>query len=110
MRPFCVGLIDGHRGGRGGGLEADGEEDDLFRRVIFCEFDGVERRIGDADIPASGFDGEQVGGAARHTEHVAERAEDDVWPGGYFEGFVNELDGRDADRAAGAVDEGDLPG
>ena len=110
LEALLGGLIDGHRGGRGGGLEADAEEDDLFGRVLLCELHGVQRRIDDADIPASGLDGEQVGRAARHAEHVAERAEDHLGPGGDFQRLVNQLDRRDADRAAGAVDERDLPG
>ena len=70
----------------------------------------VHRRIRDADVCAGGLNGEQVGLAAGHPEHVAERAEDHLGPGGDLERFVNQFERRDADRTAGAVDERDLPG
>ena len=110
LEPLLGGLIDGHRGRGGGGLEADGEEDDFLGRVLFGELNGVHRRIDDADITTGGFDRKQIGRAAGDAEHVAERAEDHLGPGGDLQRLVNQFERRDADRAAGTVDERDLAG
>ena len=53
-------LADGHRVGRGGRLEPDGEEDDLLRRVPPGDRHGVERGVDDAHVAALGLDGEEV--------------------------------------------------
>ena len=110
LEALLRGLINRHRRGGGGGFEADAEEDHFLGRVLLRELHGVQRRIDDPHIAAAGFDGQQIGRAARHAEHVAERAEDHVRPGGDLQRLVNQFERRDADRAAGAVDERDLLG
>ena len=72
------------------------------------ELHRVERRVDDAHVAAGGLDGEQIAVRARHAQHVAERAEDDVGPRGDLDRLVDHLERRDADRAARAVDQRDL--
>src|ERR1019366_4444440 len=97
------------RGG-GGGLKPDAEEDHFSSRVLLRQLHRIQRRIDHPHPPAGGLEGEQIGRAARHAEHVAERAEDHFGPGGDLQRFVDEFNGRDTDRAAGAVNERNLLG
>ncbi len=54
-----------------------GEEHDLARRVVARAISQrIERRVDDAHVAAARLDREQVALAARHAQHVAERAED----------------------------------
>ena len=95
----------GHGVGRRRGLEADGEEDDLASGIAARDVERVERRVDDADIAAVRPRGEEVGIRARHAQHVAEGAEDRVGPAGDLDRLVDIVDRRDADRAAGAMDQ-----
>src|SRR5690606_39742532 len=61
---------DGHRIRRCGGLEADGEEDDLAIGVPARELEGVERGVDDPHVAAARADGEEV--AVRSEEHTSE--------------------------------------
>ena len=96
-------MPDRHGVGRGRGLKADGEEDDLAVRIGRRQVDGVERRIDDADVAALRFELQQIAVRAGHAQHVAEGAEDDAGPGGDGMGPVDHFQRRDAHRAAGAV-------
>ena len=51
---------------------------------------------------------QQIVRAARHAQHVAERAEDHAGRDGDLDGLVDQLERRDADRTARAVHERDL--
>ena len=99
-----------HGVGRRGGLEADGEEDDLAVGIAARDRERVERRIDDADVAAARLGGEQVGFAAGHAQHVAEGAEDHLGPAGDLDRLVDVVDRRHADRAARPVDQRDLGG
>ena len=88
---------------RGGGLEADGEEDDLALGMGARDLEAVERRIDDAYVGALRLEGEQVAGRTGHAQHVAEGAEDHIRTGGDGVRLVDGLERGDADRAAGAV-------
>jgi len=102
-----LGLEHGHGVGRRGGLEADGEEDDLAVGVRSSQLDRVERRVHHAHVAAGGAHAEQVRGAARNAQHVAEAGEDDPGARGDGQGAVDHLQRRDAHRAAGTVHQGD---
>jgi hypothetical protein len=102
--------VHGHGVGRRRGLEADGEEDDLPVRVLLRELHGVQRRVDDAHVAAVRLHGQQVGVAARHAQHVAERREDDVGRRCDGDGAVDHLERRHAHGAAGTVDQLDLVG
>ena len=102
-------LHDRHRVGRGGGLEADGEEHDLPLGFFAGQGHGVHRRVDDPHVAPFRLDREQVLLRAGHAQHVAERAEDHLRPGGDGHGPVDHLDRRDAHRAARAVDQRDFP-
>ena len=69
------------------------------------QVDGVERRVDDAHGAAPRLDLQQVAARPRHAEHVAERAEGDIGLRGNGVGPVDHLQGRDAHRTTGAVDE-----
>ena len=105
-----LGLVDRHRVGRRGGLEADAEEDHLLVGVVPREVERVERRVDDAHVAAGALDPEQVLLAAGHAQHVAERAEDHVGPRRDLQRLVDDLERGDADRAAGSVDQLDAVG
>ena len=94
-----------HGVGRRRGLEADAEEHHLPVGVVGGDPGGVQRGVDDPDVAPAGPHTEQVMLAARHPQHVAERAEDDVIAGGDLQRPVDHLQRRDAYRAAGAVDE-----
>ena len=104
-QPEPLGVHDGHRIGRRGGLEPDPEEHHLLVRVVGGHPGGVERRVHDANVASAGTNPEQVATAAGNPQHVAERAEDDVVARRDLEGAVDHLQRGDADRAARAVDE-----
>src|ERR1017187_9089806 len=92
-----------HRIGRGGGLEANGKEDDLFGRVCTRNLQAVQRRVNDAHIAAFGLDREQVTVRSGHAQHVAKRAEDYIRPPRNGMGLVDHLERRYAYRAAWPV-------
>ena len=104
------GLVGNHGVAGRRRLEADGEEHDLLVGVVLGHRDSVQWGVDDPDVAATGADAEQVGVGSRHPEHVAERAEDDVVPGGDLKGPVDHLQWRDAHGTAGAVDQFDLVG
>ena len=101
-------LDDRHSVGRGGCLEADGEENDLPVGMLLGQGHGVHRRIDQPHVAPFRLDGEQVLPRAGYAEHVAERAENHLRPAGDDHRAVDALDGSDADRAARAVDQRDL--
>jgi hypothetical protein len=70
--------VDGHGVGGRRSLEADREEDHAFVGMASGDGERVERRIQHAHVGALGLGLQQVARAARHAQHVAERAEDDV--------------------------------
>ena len=109
IRPAPAGrLHDGHGVGRGRGLEADGKEHHLPLGVLLGQRHGVHRRVDDPHVAPFRLHGQQVVGRAGHAQHVAERAEDHLRPRGDRHRLVDELQRRDAHRAAGAVDQRDL--
>ena len=57
-------------------LEPDGEEHDVTVRGIHGDAECIERRIYEAHVGAARLRLEQIGLAAGHTHHVAERGED----------------------------------
>ena len=77
-------------------------------RILLCQGHRVQRRVDDPHVAAFRLDVEQALRRTGHAQHVAERAEDHVRPLGDGHGLVDHLDGRDAHRAAGAVDESDF--
>ena len=108
FQPHLGRLGDRHRIGRGGGLEADGEKHDLAIGMLPGERHRVHRRVDHPHVAPFRLDREQILPRAGHAEHVAERAENHLRPAGDGHGLVENLDRRDADRAAGAVDHRDL--
>ncbi len=100
-----AGQPDGHGVGRGGRLEADGEEDHLAVGPGGRQADGVEGRVDDADVAAVRLELEQVAARARHAEHVAEGAEGDVRPRGDGVSAVDHLQRGDAHGASRPVDQ-----
>ena len=58
--PEPLGLVDRHRVGRRGGLEADAEEHHLPVGVLPGQLQRVERRVDDAHVAALALDPEQV--------------------------------------------------
>ena len=108
LQPQLRRLNHRHRVGRGGGLEADGEEHHLPLGVLSGQGHGVHRRVDDPHVAPFRLDRQQVLLRAGHAEHVAERAEDHLRPAGDGHRLVDDLDGRDAHRAARAVDQRDL--
>ena len=108
LRPKLLRLPDRHRVAGRGRLEADGEEDDLAVGVLLRQLDRVERRVDHAHVAALRLHAEQVGRRAGHAQHVAERGEDHLGPAGDGDRPVDQLQRRDADRAARAVDQRDL--
>ena len=108
---LALGLLEGHGGGRGGGLEADGEKDHLALGIGAGDGQGVLGRIDHADIGPGGLGLEQamaVGG--RHPHQVGVGAEGQAMALGHGDGQVEAGGGQNADRAAGAVDEAHLGG
>ncbi len=104
-----LGPVHRHRVGRCGGLEAVAEDDHLLVGVVPGDAEGIERGVDDPDVAARALDGEQVLGPG-HAQQVAERAEDHVGLAGDLQGLVDDVQRRDAHRAAGAVDQFDLVG
>ncbi|SOZ71267.1 protein of unknown function (plasmid) [Cupriavidus taiwanensis] len=95
---------DERRGGRGG-LEADGEKDDLALRMLACDAQRVARRIHHADVRAARLGPlERQAVRGGHAHRVAIGAEDHA----VFEREPNrQIDAPDrqhANRAAGTVD------
>ena len=68
----------------------------------------IERRIDHAHVAALRLHAQQVLRAAGHAQHVAVGDEDDVGSRCQGNRLVDDLDRRDADRAARPVDERDL--
>ncbi len=68
----------------------------------------VERRVDHAHVAALRLHAQQVLGAAGHAQHVAIGHEDDIGSQCQGNRLVDDLDRRDADRAARSVDERDL--
>jgi hypothetical protein len=68
------------------------------------------RRVHHAHVAALGLDGEQVLLRSRHAQHVPERAEHDSFAPRQRDGFVDQVDRRDADRAPRSVDQGEVRG
>ena len=85
-------LEHAHHVGRGGGLEADREEDHLLVRVLARDLHRVQRRIDDAHLSARGFHREQVPVRAGDAQHVAVGAEDHVRLGGDQQRLVNQFE------------------
>jgi hypothetical protein len=81
LHPKAFGLIHGHGVGRGRGLEPDPEEHHLPVRVLLAMV-RHPGRVDHPDVTTLALDPEQILLAARHAQHVAERAEDHVGPGG----------------------------
>ena len=92
----------GDGGGRRGGLEADGEEDDVAVGVADGELQGVERRIDHPHVGAGRLGIEQALAASGHLHHVAVGREDHA-PLGDRDRVVHPPHGDDAHRASGAV-------
>src|ERR1035437_73540 len=63
-----IGLPRGHGVGGSRGFEADGKENDLAVRMCLGKFQGVERRIDDANVGAFGLGVEQALRGAGHTQ------------------------------------------
>ncbi|OPZ83305.1 MAG: hypothetical protein BWY76_02334 [bacterium ADurb.Bin429] len=95
------------RVGGGGRFKAHREEDHLAIGMLPREGKGIQRRVDDAHVAAVGFHREEVFRRARHAQHVAVGAEDDLRARGDFHRFVNEFHRRHAHRAAGAVHQRD---
>ena len=74
---------------------------------LLRESDGVERRVEHPHVAAAGLHREEVELGAGDAEHVAERGEGDLGAAGDGDGAVDQLERRDADGAARAVDERD---
>ncbi len=110
LQPPSPGLEDRHGVGRCRGLEAHREEHHLPAGVLLGDLQAVQGRVDDPHVPTPALHAEEVRGRARDPQHVAEGAEDHLRTLGDGHGLVDELDGRDADRAAGTMDEVDLRG
>ena len=85
---------------RRGGLEADGEEDDVALLVIKRHTQRIGGRIYDAHVRAGGTFLLQARFAARHTNHVAESRDSDARPPCQRDGGIEEPRRRHANRAA----------
>ena len=72
-----MGMDDGERIGRRGRFKTDGKENDLFVRVLPGYINGFERGVQNADIRSVGLGVEQAFLRPRHSQHIAERTEDD---------------------------------
>ena len=107
-RPSRVGLPDRHRVGGRGGFETDGEEDHLAIGILARDRDGVHRGVGDAHVAAFGLDAEKIARGAGDAEHVAVGDQDHAGHGGDGDGLVDDFERRDADRAAGSVNQFEL--
>ncbi len=95
-------------GGRGG-FEADREVDDLPARGFHREIERLEGGGDHADVGAFGLGGVEVAaGGGRHPQQVAERGDNGVRAGRDLNGVVQIGGRRDADRAAGTVQEPDV--
>src|SRR5581483_8720886 len=86
-----------------GGLESDGEEYDVLVGICPGNLQAIQRRVNNPHIAALRLDGKKIAFRSRHTQHVAERAEDNVRTAGNGVGLVNHLQRGDAHRAARAV-------
>ncbi len=106
--PARLRLVHGHRVSGRRGFEAHGEEHDLPGGVLGGDPERVERRVDDADVAAGGLDGQEVAVGAGDAQHVAERTEDHVGPGGQRNRAIDLLERRDTHRAAGAVQQRDV--
>ena len=105
-----IGLPRGHGVGGCSGFEADSKEDDLLLGIGPGQFQRVQRRINDADVGAFRLRIEQALRRSGHAQHVSEGAEDNVGSHRDGDGFVDQLNRRDADRTTGAVYERDFAG
>ena len=109
-QPGLPGLKDGHGGSRRGGLETDGEEHHLPVGILAGNLQGIQRRIQRPHLAAGGPCGQQVAPGAGHAQHVAEGAQDGARGQGDSDGLVDGFQRRDADRAAGPVNQLDAGG
>jgi hypothetical protein len=91
-------------GGRGG-LEADGEEDHLAVGVAARQLHGVERRVDHPDIAAGRLDRQQIGGEPGTRSMSPNEVKITSGRRGDGERLVDQLERRDADRAARAVNQ-----
>ena len=110
LQPLRRGADHRHRGGRRGGLEPDRHEHDLLVRVLPGDLQRVQRRVHHPDIGALGVGVEEGAAAARYPHHVAERGHDHVRLRGQVDRVVHPPHRDHADRAAGAVHQGDRLG
>ena len=104
------GFADHHRGGRGGGLEADGEKDHLAMRMGAGEAECVGGRIDHPDVGAARPRlVHRQPRRGRHAQAVAVAADDHLGAlEGQRNGHVDAPDRQHAHRAAGAVDHAHL--
>ena len=106
---FTQGGLQGHGGGRRGGLEANGQEDDFAVGVGAGQREGIVHGVNNAHIGPlrSGAEQAELTGAG-HAQGVAVAGQDHAWTLGELNGHVDAADGQDAHRAGGAVDHLDL--
>ena len=84
-----AGHLHRHSVGGRGGFKANAEEDHFPIRRLTGDLDGVQGRINHAHIRAFALNAEEVLVAARHAEHVAERAKDHTRPSGDGERLID---------------------
>ena len=103
-----MGAVHRHGIGRSGGLEANGEENDPAIGLGTRNRERIERGIDEPDIATPCPGAEKIALGARHAQHVAERAERHLGPGGDLDRLVDILDGCHTDRATGPMHQTDI--
>jgi hypothetical protein len=105
-----LGLQDGERGARHGGLEAEAEEHDLPLGMPAREPERIQRRVDDPHVGALRLGLQQTLARAWHAHGVAEGRENDLGPLRQRHAVVDPAARQHADRAAGAVHQFDRLG
>src|SRR5579859_193100 len=104
------GANERKRCGWRGGLEADGEEHNMFVRIGPGQLQRVRRRVHDANIGAARLVLQRAAVCSRHTHHVAECGKHHVWILRDSKAIIDPSHGQHADRAAGPVNQFDVRG